>query len=417
MPMRNVRKPGSFFHPLCRRTFCFILAGGRGTRLRDLTRLRAKPATPFGGKYRIIDFSLSNAFNSGFQRIAVLTQYNALELIAHVQRTWSRYTGEHGHWVGVLPADQRGVSEWYKGTADAVYRNLDTMIAADADLLLVLAGDHVYQMDYLPLVEAHVRQQAEITMGCVSVPLQQAGQFGILQTDDEGRVRAFVEKPADASAMVQPDGRLLASMGIYVFSRAALMRLLDRDAVDDDSAHDFGSDVLPIAIESKRVFAYRFDNGDGGYWRDVGTVSAYYQASMDLIAPQPPMDLYNNDWPVWSYQEHLPPAKLARDRDNQPGTVVDSLLSAGCVVQGASIARSVLCNNVRVDGGSVIHDAILLPDVRVGRNCRLSRVIVDEGCRLPDGLVAGENLELDAARFLVADGGITVITREHLAAL
>ena len=184
MPMRNVRKPGSFFHPLCRRTFCFILAGGRGTRLRDLTRLRAKPATPFGGKYRIIDFSLSNAFNSGFQRIAVLTQYNALELIAHVQRTWSRYTGEHGHWVGILPADQRGVSEWYKGTADAVYRNLDTMIAADADLLLVLAGDHVYQMDYLPLVEAHVRQQAEITMGCVSVPLQQAGQFGILQTDE-----------------------------------------------------------------------------------------------------------------------------------------------------------------------------------------------------------------------------------------
>lgn len=417
MPMRNVRAPRAFINSLCRRTFCFVLAGGRGTRLRDLTRLRAKPAIPFGGKYRIIDFSLSNAFNSGFQRIAVLTQYNALELIAHVQRTWSRYTGEHGQWVGILPADQRGVCEWYKGTADAVYRNLDTLAAADADLLLVLAGDHVYQMDYLPMVEAHVAQQADITVGCVSVPANRANQFGILCTNSEGRVTAFAEKPTDVRDLVGDDGRVLASMGIYIFSRAALTGLLDRDALDEHSSHDFGSDILPVALTTHRVQAYRIDQHQPAYWRDVGTVSAYYQASMDLIAANSPLDLYNSDWPIWSYQEHLPPAKLGRDRDNQPGTVVDSLLSGGCVVQGACIARSVLCNNVRVDGGCVIQDAILLPDVRIGRNCRLTRVIVDEGCVLPDGLVAGENPDLDAARFLVADGGITVITREHLAAL
>jgi glucose-1-phosphate adenylyltransferase len=410
-------RSGRFVSQLTKSTMALIMAGGRGERLRQLTVHRAKPATPFGGKYRIIDFSLSNCVNSGIRQILVLTQYKSHSLIQHVQRGWGYLRGELGEFVQLVPAQQKLGELWYRGTADSVYQNLDIIEAHAPELVLVLAGDHVYKMDYGPMIAFHVERSADITIGMVQVPLATAHEFGIATVDADHRITRFNEKPRKAEPMPGRNDVALASMGIYVFGLDYLREALTRDAADPDTAHDFGKNIIPKAIEGGGVYAYPFQSVETeaqAYWRDVGTVDAFYTANMELIFVSPELNLYDSDWPIWTYQEQMPCAKFVLDEEGRRGTAINSMVAGGCIISGASVRESLLFFNVTVDERTEIFRSVVLPHVAVGRGCRISRAIIDEGCTIPDGTVIGENSVRDQERFHVTEQGVVLVTQDML---
>lgn len=398
-----------------------ILAGGRGTRLHQLTDWRAKPAVPFGGKFRIIDFVLSNCVNSGIRRIGVATQYKSHSLIQHIQRGWSFLNGQFGEFIDVLPAQQRIEEMWYRGTADAVFQNLDIMRTTNPDYVLLLAGDHVYKMDYGKLLAFHVEKQADMTVACIEVPIKDACGFGVMGVNMESRVVNFNEKPDHPTPIPGNPDMALASMGVYVFNTRFLYEQLVRDADDKNSSHDFGKDIIPHLVSAHyRVFAQSFEdscvnlNGEVPYWRDVGTIDAYWEANMELTKVTPALNMYDQEWPIWTYQEQLPPAKFVFDDSTRRGMAVDSLVSGGCIISGAHVRNSLLFSNVHIHSYSNVEDSVILPNVKVSRNVTLKRVVVDKNCVIPEGLTAGVNREEDARRFFVSDNGITLITPDML---
>lgn len=402
---------------LSRNTLALILAGGRGARLQDLTQWRAKPAVHFGGKFRIIDFPLSNCVNSGIRRIGVLTQYKAHSLIRHLVRGWCRFQNELGEFVEVLPASQRTTGNWYAGTADAVYQNLDIIRTHRPELVLILAGDHVYKMDYGAMLAFHAERKADMTVGCVEVSLEEARGFGVMAVDEQGKVERFDEKPKAPIPMPGSRDTALASMGIYVFNTKFLCEELIRDARDRESERDFGRNIIPDAIARSRVFAYPFrdpETREQGFWRDVGTVDAYWSANMELVDPHPELDLYDSKWPILTYQPQLPSAKFLAEGGHPQGTVIDSIVSGGCIVRSGQLNRSVLFSSVEVDAGSQIEECVVFPGVTVGRDCRIRKAIIDVGCEIPDGAVIGESPEEDARQFHVSPGGVVLITPEML---
>jgi len=398
-------------------TLAIVLAGGRGSRLKALTDWRAKPAVPFGGKFRIIDFPLSNCINSGIRHIAVATQYKSHSLQRHLQRGWGFLSGQFGEFLEAIPAQQRQGEGWYAGTADAIYQNLDILRHYDPEYVLVLAGDHIYKMDYGKMVAAHVANGADITVGCIPVPLEEAGAFGVMDINAEGRIVEFTEKPANPKSMPGDDKKSLASMGIYVFSTKYLRNRLMEDAKDEISSHDFGKDIIPSAIENANVFSFRFMNantGTPGYWRDVGTIDAYWEANVDLANINPELDLYEKNWPIWTYQEQLPPAKFAFDDEDRRGMAVDTMLSGGCLITGSTVRHSVLFSNVRIHSFSEVEDSVVLPDVEIRRGCRIKRCVIDKGSCIPEDTVIGEDPVEDARRFYVSENGIVLVTPEML---
>ncbi len=407
-----------------RRTLALVLAGGRGSRLKNLTDWHAKPAIPFAGKFRIIDFALSNCINSGIRRIGVPTQYKAHSLLQHIQRGWGFLRGEFNEFIELLPAQQRTTgSNWYRGTADAVFQNLDIIRAHKPEYVLVLAGDHVYKMDYGRMLAQHVARNADVTVACLEVPLTDATAFGVMAVDEDDNVLRFDEKPANPTPVPGKPDTALASMGIYIFNAAFLYERLARDAIiaDDHTSHDFGHDVIPELVGKYRVIAHHFQDScvmhEGArehYWRDVGTIDAYWEANIDLTTVTPALNLYDQNWPIWTYQAQLPPAKFVFDSDSRRGMAVDSMVSGGCVISGAAVRRSLLFSNVRINSYCVVEDTVVLPDSDIGRHSRLSRCIVDQGCVVPPGLVVGEDPELDARRFFRTEKGITLITNTML---
>ncbi len=406
---------------LTKSTLALILAGGRGSRLAELTNWRAKPSIPFGGKFRIIDFALSNCVNSGIRRIGICTQYKSQSLIRHVQRGWSFFDGRFQEFVELLPAQQRVEASWYLGTADAVYQNLDILRRHAPDFVLILAGDHVYKMDYGRMIEEHVANRAQLTIGCVEVPLADASALGVMCVEADGRVLSFEEKPAHPAPMPGRPDRALASMGIYVFDADFLYGELLRDADDADSKHDFGRDLIPRLIaEGARVRAHDYVkscvNMSKGvpYWRDVGTVDAYWEANLALVQVEPELNLYDEDWPIWTHQEQLPPAKFVFDDDGRRGTALDSIIASGCIVSGSTVRRSLLFSKVRVHSYCTIEDSVILANVEVGRHVVLKRAVVDKHCKLPEGLVVGVDPDEDRKRFHVTDRGVTLIIPEML---
>ncbi|MES9811264.1 MAG: glucose-1-phosphate adenylyltransferase [Candidatus Thiodiazotropha sp.] len=406
-----------FVSRLTRNTLALILAGGRGSRLKHLTKWRSKPAVPFGGKFRIVDFPLSNCINSGIRQVGVLTQYKAHSLLLHIQRGWGFLRGEFGEFVELLPAQQRIESSWYEGTADAVYQNLDILRSHNPDYVLVLAGDHIYKMDYGTMIAEHVESGADMTVGCLTVDLGSAKEFGVMTVDSDGWVVDFHEKPANPKPIPGKENEALASMGIYVFNRKFLFEQLIKDADTPNSSHDFGKDIIPKVIEKYRVMAYRFRDATSGkqaYWRDVGTIDAFWTANLELIGVTPPLNLYDRSWPIWTYQEQLPPAKFVFDDDERRGMAVDSMVSGGCVISGAKVTNSLLFSNVRVNSYSEVNETVVLPDVNIGRNCRISKAVIDRGCDIPEGTVIGEDPDLDAERFYVSEKGIVLVTPEML---
>jgi len=409
-----------FISLLTKGTLALILAGGRGTRLKGLTDWRAKPAVPFGGKLRIIDFPLSNCLNSGIRRISVLTQYKAHSLIQHLQRGWGFMRGEFNEFVDILPAQQRIEEAWYQGTADAVYQNLDIIRHVEPELVLVLAGDHIYKMDYGEMLAEHAACGADMSIACLDVPIEQAGAFGVMQVDASQRIIGFEEKPAFPAPSPGKPNYALASMGVYVFNATFLYEQLLRDADDSRSSHDFGKDIIPHVIRHYRVFAHRFADSHVGspgskpYWRDVGTVDAYWEANIDLTRVEPDLNLYDEEWPIWTYQSQLPPAKFVFDDDGRRGMAVDSIISGGCIVSGTRVCRSILFTNVHAHSYAEITDSVILPDVSIGRYVRLNKAIVDKGCVLPEGLEVGFDPEVDARRFYLTESGIALITPQML---
>jgi glucose-1-phosphate adenylyltransferase len=411
--------PRRYLSRLTRGTLAVIMAGGRGERLKQLTEDRCKPATPFGGKFRIIDFVLSNCVNSGIRQISVLTQYKAHSLIQHIQGGWSYLRGEFGEFVEIIPAQQRLGPDWYQGTADALWQNMEIIRSHRPLHVLVLAGDHIYKMDYGPMIGFHVEKEADITVGVVEVPRDRAREFGVLTVDESNRVMRFQEKPLDPEPIPGRPDVALASMGIYVFNPKLLERLLRADAEDSGSSHDFGRNIVPDAIENLRVYAYPFEDvrtKAQNYWRDVGTVDAYYEANMELVRVSPELNIYDEQWPIWTYQEQLPPAKFVFDEDDRRGVAIDSMVSGGCIISGSRVSNSLLCSNVRVHDRSSIDRSVMLPRVRVGENCVIQRAVVDEGALVPDGTRIGVDPVADAERFHVTEGGIVLVTSAMLKA-
>jgi glucose-1-phosphate adenylyltransferase len=402
-------------------TVACVLAGGRGTRLKQLTDWRAKPAVSFGGKFRIVDFTLSNCINSGIRRIDIAVQYKSHSLIRHVQRGWNFLDTRFDEFVEVLPAQQRTNGDWYQGTADAVYQNIDILRRQDPALVLIAAGDHVYKMDYRTMIEDHLAKGAKLTVACVPVPIGEASSYGVLRVDSDWRITAFQEKPAVPYTMPGRPDRVLASMGVYVVDAAFLYEQLCLDAEDTESGHDFGKDIIPRLVrENARIFAHDFHescvnmiNGDP-YWRDVGTVDAYYEANIDLTKVVPELNLYDRAWPVWTCQEQLPPAKFVFDEDLRRGSAVDSIISGGCIVSGSTVKRSLLSNNVRLYNYCVIEDSVILPDAEIGPSATVRHAIIDKGCRVPDGMQIGVNLEEDKKRFHVTEKGRVLVVPEML---
>jgi glucose-1-phosphate adenylyltransferase len=406
-----------FVSRLTRNTLALVLAGGRGSRLQQLTLWRAKPAVPFGGKFRIIDFPLSNCMNSGIRMIGVITQYKAHSLIQHIQQGWGFLRGEFGEFIELLPAQQRIEPSWYAGTADAVYQNLDIIRTHKPEYVLILAGDHVYKMDYGPMIAHHVERGADMTVGCIEVPLEQARAFGVMSVREDGRVFEFNEKPSSPHRMPGSTDMALASMGIYVFNTNFLYEQLIKDADEAHSTHDFGHDIIPELIKKYRVFSYPFresQSGQSAYWRDVGTVDAFWEANLELIGVLPELNLYDEEWPIWTYQEQLPPAKFVFDDDDRRGMAVDSMVSGGCLISGATVRHSLLFSNVRVKSYTVLEDVVALPNVRIGRNCRIKHAVIDKGCEIPDGMIIGENNHEDEARFHISPRGVVLVTPEML---
>ncbi len=402
---------------LTRDTLALVLAGGRGSRLQELTRWRAKPAVPFGGKFRIIDFPLSNCVNSGIRKVGILTQYKAHSLIQHVQRGWGFMRGELGEFVELLPAQQRLETSWYAGTADAIYQNLDIIRTHNPQFVLILAGDHIYKMDYGTMLAAHVEAEADITVGCIEVPLEQAHAFGVMAVDDYQRIMEFVEKPQHPQPMSGSNDKALASMGIYVFRTEVLIDELLRDADADDSNRDFGGDIIPYALKRRRVTAFPFRDDPGGrpaYWRDVGTLDAFWAANLELIGISPELNLYDRDWPIWTYQDQVPPAKFVFDDDGRRGSAVDSMVAGGCIVSGSSVRHSLLFSNVNVHSFSRVEDSVLFPQVEIGRHCVVRKAVIDKGCVIPPDTSIGVNPEDDAARFHVSAGGVVLVSPEML---
>jgi glucose-1-phosphate adenylyltransferase len=402
-------------------TLAIIMAGGRGERLKDLTAHRCKPATPFGGKFRIIDFVLSNCVNSGIRQISILTQYKAQSLIQHVQRGWSYLRGEFGEFVETIPAQQQIGPSWYRGTADAVYQNIDLILSHRPKHVLVLAGDHIYKMDYGPMIAYHVEKGADITVGVVEVPTRDSVHFGVLTATEWNRVTKFSEKPAVPDTLPNRPDAILASMGIYVFNTRLLEKMLGEDAADPSSSHDFGKDILPKAINGNlQVFAYPFQDVKTraqSYWRDVGTIDAYYDASLELVHVKPELNIYDQDWPIWTYQVQQPPAKFVLDEDGRRGVAINSMVSGGCIISGAVVRESLLFSNVRVDEGSSIHSSVILPHVEIGRGCEIRGAILDEGCEIPDSMTIGIDRAADSSRFHVTDKGVVLVTPDMLRSL
>ncbi len=408
--------------PLSRHALAYVLAGGRGSRLQELTDKRAKPAVYFGGKSRIIDFALSNAVNSGIRRIAVATQYKAHSLIRHLQGGWNFFRPERNESFDILPASQR-VSEtnWYLGTADAVYQNIDILEAHGTKYILVLAGDHIYKMDYEIMLKQHVESCADVTVGCLEMPRAESSGFGIMHVDDNGVIQSFLEKPADPPPMPGKPDKSLASMGIYVFDSQFLYDELRRDAADPNSNHDFGKDIIPYIVKHGRAVAHQFNDscvrsGDDprSYWRDVGTVDAYWGANIDLTDVVPELDLYDRAWPIWTYAEITPPAKFVHDEDGRRGQAVTSLVSGACIISGASLRRSLLFTGVHINSYANVENAVIMPYVNVGRGARLRNVVIDRGVRIPEGLVVGEDPAFDGKRFRTTENGITLITQSMI---
>jgi glucose-1-phosphate adenylyltransferase len=396
----------------------YVLAGGRGSRLLELTDHRAKPAVYFAGKSRIIDFALSNAVNSGIRRIGVATQYKAHSLIRHLNRGWNFFRLERNEGFDILPASQRSGDDWYKGTADAVYQNIDIIEGYAPEYIVILAGDHIYKMDYGPMLAQHVDQGADVTVGCIEVPRAEASGFGIMAVDATDRITSFVEKPKDPPAMIGKPETALASMGIYVFTRKFLIEQLKRDAADPASSRDFGKDIIPYLVKHGKAMAHPFTRScrQSGYeteyyWRDVGTVDAYYEANIDLTTPMPALDLYENDWPIWTYAEITPPAKFVHDVEGRRGQALASLVSGGCIISGGTVRNSLLFTNVRMHSYCDVEGAVILPNAQVGRAARLTKVIVEKGVQIPPGLVVGEDPEEDAKRFRLTAKGVCLITQ------
>ncbi|OPF62410.1 glucose-1-phosphate adenylyltransferase [Hydrogenophaga sp. H7] len=410
---------------LARRTIGLVLAGGRGSRLKALTDRRTKPAVYFGGKFRIIDFALSNCLNSGVRRIGVLTQYKSHSLLRHLQRGWSFLRNEFNEFIDLLPAQQRiDEDSWYLGTADAVYQNLDILRAHNPEYILILAGDHIYKMDYAELIADHVAQGKKCTVACIEVPIAEASAFGVMAIDPMRQIVEFVEKPANPPAMPGKPEVSLASMGIYVFDAQALFAALEKDAATPGSSRDFGKDVIPAMVAEGQAVAHPFGMScvksspeAPAYWRDVGTVEAYWAANLDLTNTIPELDMYDRDWPIWTYQEQLPPAKFVFNDDGRRGMAVDSLVSGGCIISGGSVNRSVLFSKVHIHSYAEVDEAVLLPEVDVGRGCKLRKVVIDNGCVIPPGMQIGYDAAEDAKRFYRSEGGVVLVTRAMLEAL
>ncbi|OGB28369.1 MAG: glucose-1-phosphate adenylyltransferase [Burkholderiales bacterium RIFCSPLOWO2_12_FULL_61_40] len=417
-------KVGAYHRPV-RRTIALVLAGGRGSRLQALTENCAKPAVHFGGKFRIIDFVLSNCVNSGVHRIGVLTQYKSHSLLRHLQHGWSFLRNEVNEFIDLLPAQQRtDEGSWYRGTADAVFQNLDILREHDPKYILVLAGDHVYKMNYASLIEDHVAQGRPCTVACIEVPTEQATAFGVMTVDATRRITRFEEKPPHPQGLPDRPDRVLASMGIYVFNAEYLFAALAQDLQNASSSHDFGHDLIPSMVLQGDVAAHPFDLScvrtspeAPSYWRDVGTVDAYWASNIDLTATTPELDLYDQDWPIWTYQPTSPPAKFVFDDDGRRGMAVDSLVSSGCIISGARVRRSVLFTWAQVHSYSEVEDAVVLPGADIGRHCHLRKVVIDEGCHIPEGMSIGWEADLDARRFYRSPGGIVLVTNAMLKAL
>jgi glucose-1-phosphate adenylyltransferase len=398
-----------------------VLAGGRGSRLMNLTDRRAKPAVYFGGKFRIIDFALSNCLNSGIRRIGVITQYKSHSLLRHLQRGWAFLKTEMNEFVDLLPAQQRNDDEsWYRGTADAVYQNHDILESYGAKYIVVLAGDHIYKMNYALMLADHVAKGRQCTVGCLAVPRSEATAFGVMAVDESSMITEFLEKPDNPPLMPGSTDMSLASMGIYIFNADYLYKELERDMVDPDSDHDFGKDIIPRAVRNGDAAAHPFsisavtsDENEEPYWRDVGTIDAYWDANIDLTATDPKLNLYDKKWPIWTYQAQLPPAKFVHNQADRCGMAVESVVSGGCIVSG-KVFRTVLFSSVRVHSYAQVNWSVLLPEVQIGRGARLTRTVIDRGCHIPDGMVIGEDAESDAKRFHRSENGITLVTMEML---
>ena len=406
---------------LTQRSMVFVLAGGRGSRLKELTDRRVKPAVPFGGKARIIDFALSNALNSGIRKMAIATQYKAHSLIRHMQRGWNFLSAERGEFLDVLPASQRGKGEsWYLGTADAVTQNIDIVDSYNVDFVIILAGDHIYKMDYELMLRDHVERGADVTVGCLTVPRADATAFGVMATDKDGVITEFLEKPADPPGTPEDPKLALASMGIYVFDWKFLRDLLLKDQDDTNSSHDFGGDLIPDIVKNGKAIAHRFNDscvrpeGAPAYWKDVGTVDAFWQAHIDLTNFSPELNLWDNNWPIWTYNQATPPAKFIHDQNDRRGMALSSMVSGGCIISGTEVRNSVLFTNVHTNSYAVLDNAVLLPDVVVHRSARLRKVVIDKGVVIPQGLVVGEDPKEDAEWFRVTERGTTLITQEML---
>jgi len=410
---------GRYVSRLTGGTLAMIMAGGRGERLRGLTEHRCKPATPFGGKFRIVDFVLSNCVNSGIRKICLLTQYKGQSLIQHVQRGWSYLRGEFGEFIDVIPAQQQVGKHWYRGTADCVYQNLDYVRLHHPQHVLVLAGDHIYKMDYGPMIAYHVEKGADITVGVVEVPLQAAREFGVLSVTEWNRVTRFAEKPPQPEPMPGNSEAALASMGIYIFNAQLLEQLLLEDSTDDLSSHDFGKNIIPKAIEKLQVFAYPFRNvrtRAQNYWRDVGTVDAFYEANLELVHVSPELNVYDEEWPIWTYQVQQPPAKFVLDEPERCGMAINSLVAGGCIISGAVVRDSLLFSAVRIEERSVVERSVIMPGVRIGRGCTIRNAIIDEHCEIPDNTQIGVDAVADRERFDVTPRGVVLITPETLLA-
>ncbi len=413
---------GRFVSHLTRASYAIVLAGGRGSRLKQLTDWRCKPAVPFGGKFRIIDFTLSNCVNSGIRRIGVATQYKAQSLIHHLQRGWSFLDGRFDEYIDLLPAQQQTGGDWYQGTADAVFQNMDMLRRRrEAKYILVLSGDHIYKMDYGRLLAQHAQTGADLTIACMDVPLEEASAFGVMAVDERDRIVSFLEKPPQPPGIPGLPGRALVNMGVYVFNADFLFEQLIRDADDPKSSHDFGRNIIPHVINRYRCIAHRFADscvgmGESGvpYWRDVGTVDAFWEANMELTKVSPELNLYDEDWPIWTYQAQLPPAKFVFDEDERRGAAIDSLVSGGNIISGATARRALLFSRVVLHSWSLVEDSVLLPNCDIGRRARIRRAVIDKSCRVPADMAIGYDEEQDRKRFYVTAKGIVLVTPEML---